>query len=101
VIKKEKKMIVLYLILQMSVNFQTLSKECFSSKDLSRTSNDYLGLITDNDREFWLFRQGFFYGSGLVGTALMQICFNCNWLWGVLNYSIYGIGIIISIKGFP
>jgi hypothetical protein len=49
-------MIVLYNILQCILSFHMMSKECFSSNDISKISSDYLALTKDAEKEVWLFR---------------------------------------------
>jgi hypothetical protein len=53
------------------ISFQMLTKECFSADDISKSSKDYLSLTDEDKINFWMFRQGFFYGSSLIGGALV------------------------------
>ena len=48
-----------------------MSKELFDAADVDETSEDFTSITSEHDKKFWLFRQGFFYGSGLFAISII------------------------------
>ena len=74
-----------------------MSKELFDAADVDETSEDFKSITSEHDKKFWLFRQGFFYGSGLFAISIIQIAFNIDWCWSQFWFTFYGIGIFASL----
>jgi hypothetical protein len=91
-----KRVVLLYHMYNTIFILHILSKEVFDADDISMTSDEALSL-NDYRKKSWLFRQGLFYGGGIIGTAFAMQCLNINWIWSVMNYLLYCICIFISL----
>jgi hypothetical protein len=80
-LRKENIIIAMFYVFQPIFTIHTLTKECFDADDVDETSWHYQKLQTEHDKKYWLFRQGFFYGTGLFGSSIIQITLNINWWW--------------------
>jgi cell division protein FtsW (lipid II flippase) len=95
-LRKMKRVVLSYHIFYIIFMLHLLSKEVLDADDISMTSAEALSL-NDYRKESWLFRQGLFYGGGIIGAAFAMLCLNINWIWSIMNYILYCICIFISL----